>query len=471
MYIILGSGTTGYYAASHLKQMGRQFTLVDIKPERIEALRDMGFDNVVKGDITSVGLLKKLNIEQAKGVMILTTDLELNLKVAQIVREISREVPLILRADKQNASDRYKGLGIDEIIYPAPAVAEKAIESLNELEVKRNLKRLTSIIDEATGIIAIVTQDNPDPDAIASAMTLKRIIEKMGKSADIIYGGEIGYEENKALINLLGIEPIPFSKIKDIGKYSKIALVEASIPGENNSLPKELRPHIIIDHHPYDPAKVSADYIDIRPELGATSTIVTEYLTKLGFEISEELATLLLYGIKTDTGDFTRGSTPQDLQAVALLYPKASQELLNKIKTPLMSSETLDVLGEAIKNRRSIGSLLMANVGFIRDRDTLPQAADYLLKLEGISTVLVYGLSKNVVHLSARNKDIRINLSDAMGLAFGDIGEAGGHPTAAAAKINLGLFGSAKDKESLLRLAEEAITDRFLKVVGVEEKK
>ena len=471
MYIILGSGTTGYYAASHLKQMGRQFTLVDIKPERIEALRDMGFDNVVEGDITSVDLLKKLNIEQAKGVMILTTDLELNLKVAQIVREISREVPLILRADKQNSSDRYKGLGIDEIIYPAPAVAEKAIESLNELEVKRNLKRLTSIIDEATGIIAIVTQDNPDPDAIASAMTLKRIIEKMGKSADIIYGGEIGYEENKALINLLGIEPIPFSKIKDINKYSKIALVEASIPGENNSLPKELRPHIIIDHHPYDPAKVSADYIDIRPELGATSTIVTEYLTKLGFEISEELATLLLYGIKTDTGDFTRGCTPQDLQAVALLYPKASQELLNKIKTPLMSSETLDVLGEAIKNRRSIGSLLMANVGFIRDRDTLPQAADYLLKLEGVSTVLVYGLSKKVVHLSARNKDIRINLSDAMELAFGDIGEAGGHPTAAAAKINLGLFGSAKDKESLLRLAEEAITDRFLKVVGVEEKK
>lgn len=471
MYIVLGSGSAGYYAAMRLKELGRQFTLVDIKPERTEALREMGFDNVVEGDITSVDLLKKLNIDQAKGIMILTTDLELNIKVANAVRKLSREVPLILRAGKQENSEDFKELEIDEIIYPTQALAEKAIESLEALELNKNLKRLSSIIDEATKDIAIVTQDNPDPDAIASAMTLKRIIEKIGKKADIIYGGEIGHEENKALINLLEIEPIPIAKIKDIRDYSKIALIEASIPGENNSLPKEIKPNIIIDHHPYDPAKVSADYIDIRPELGATSTILTEYLTKLDFEISEELATLLLYGIKTDTADFTRGTTPKDLQAVALLYQKASQDLLNKIETPLMSSETIDVLGEAIKNRRIIGSLLLANVGFIIARDTLPQAADHLLKLEGVSTVLVYGLSKDVVHISARNKDIRINLGDALKQAFGDIGEAGGHTTAAAAKINLGLFGSAKDKESLLKLAEEAITDRFLKVVGMEDKK
>lgn len=470
MYIILGIGTAGYFAAKRLKEAGRKITLVDIKPERTDALREMGFDNVVEGNITSRELLKKLPMEQAKGVMVLTTDLDLNLKVAGIIREINEEVPLIVRAGKQDASEDFKGLEIAEVIYPAFAVAEKTIESLEKLEAKKNLKRLGSIISQATKGIAIVTQDNPDPDAIASAMTFKRIVEKMGKNADIIYGGEIGYDENKALINLLGIEAVPIAKIKNIKDYSKIALIEASIPGENNSLPKEIRPDIIIDHHPFDATKVSADYIDIRPELGATSTILTEYLTKLDFEISEELATLLLYGIKTDTSGFTIRTTPKDLQAVTILYPKASQELLNKIETPLMSSETLDVLGEAIKNRRSIESLLLANVGFIKDRDTLPQAADHLLKLEGVSIVLVYGLAKDVVYISARNKDIRINLGDAMEQAFGDIGEAGGHPTAAAAKINLGLFGSSKDKESLLKLAEEAITDRFLKVVGIEEK-
>ena len=116
MYIILGSGTAGHYAASRLKEQGHQFTLVDIKPERTEALREMGFDNVVEGDITSVDLLKKLNIEQAKGVMILTTDLELNINVAKAVRKLSREVPLVLRAGKQETSEDFKGLEIDEIM-------------------------------------------------------------------------------------------------------------------------------------------------------------------------------------------------------------------------------------------------------------------------------------------------------------------------------------------------------------------
>jgi nanoRNase/pAp phosphatase (c-di-AMP/oligoRNAs hydrolase) len=155
---------------------------------------------------------------------------------------------------------------------------------------------------------------------------------------------------------------------------------------------------------------------------------------------------------------------------VALLYSKADHDLLLKIETPLMSAETLDVLSEAIRNRKIRGSFLLTNVGFIRDRDTLPQAADYLLRLEGISTVLVYGIGEDVIHISGRNKDIRINLGEIMQKAFGNIGSAGGHATAAAAKIPLGLFGGVKDKDSLLKLAEEAITDRFFRAVGLEEK-
>jgi len=46
MYIISGDGTGGHYAADRLKDTGHQVTLVDIKPERPEALREMGFDNV-----------------------------------------------------------------------------------------------------------------------------------------------------------------------------------------------------------------------------------------------------------------------------------------------------------------------------------------------------------------------------------------------------------------------------------------
>ncbi|WP_456475658.1 DHH family phosphoesterase [Candidatus Pyrohabitans sp.] len=470
MYVILGCGTAGYLAASRLQEQKKNLVIIDIDDKRIETLKERNFENVIKGDITDIATLRAANVDEAEAVLILTTDVELNKRAARAVRELSREVPILLRAAKDSSAKDFENLDIDVIIYPTAVVAEEAIKSLKDLDLKKKLKMLQNILKDAPKGVAIVTQDNPDPDAIASALSLKQIIEKLGSKADIIYGGEIGHEENRALVNLLGITLIPIAKVRDLRDYSKIALVEASIPGENNSLPKNVIPDIVIDHHPVDENRVVATYKDIRPEVGATSTILTEYLTNLNIEITPELATALLYGIKTDTNNFTRGTTSDDLRAVALLYPKADHDLLLKIETPLMSAETLDVLSEAIRNRKVRGSFLLTNVGFIRDRDTLPQAADYLLRLEGISTVLVYGIGGDVIHISGRNKDIRINLGDVMQKAFGNIGSAGGHATAAAAKIPLGLFGRVKDKESLLRLAEEAITDRFFRAVGLEEK-
>ncbi|MEE8402818.1 MAG: DHH family phosphoesterase [Candidatus Hydrothermarchaeaceae archaeon] len=470
MYIILGCGTAGHLAAKELSGLRREVTIVERDPERIKTLKSSGFKDIIKGDMTSEQTLKKAGLEGADAVLILTTDLDLNKKTVKAVRAINTDVILLVRAGVYSTEDEFKPEEADVVIYPSDVVAKYAVSNLDEIEPKKKLNKLRKIISEADKGIAIVTQNNPDPDAIASAVTLKRIIEKEGKTADIIYGEEIGHEENRALVNLMGIRLIHISKVADLRDYSKIALIEASIPGQNNPLNRDIVPDIIIDHHPVDKRQLKGKYVDIRPEIGATSTIMTQYLLHLGYELSEELSTLLLYGIKTDTQDFTRGATPADLNAVAVLYPRADHDLLAKIQAPLMSSDTLDALGAAIKNRRIVGSHLISNVGFIRDRDVLPQAADYLLKLEGVSTVLVYGIAKDVVHISSRNRDIRINLGEAMNTAFNDIGQAGGHSTAAAAKISLGLVGSVKDKGSLLRLVEEAVRDRFLKVVGAGDK-
>lgn len=470
MYGILGCGTAGYLAARELSTLKRDIVMVEKDKDRVKTLKDAGFKHVIHGDMTSGRVLKKAGLENADAVLILTTDLELNKKTVKAVRAINPDATIITRAGLYSTEDEFVPGDADVVIYPSDVIAKYAISKLDETEPKKKLERLRAIISDADKGIAIVTQNNPDPDAIASAVTLKRIIEKEGKSADIIYGEEIGHEENRALVNLMGIRLIHISKVPDLRDYSKIALIEASIPGQNNPLNGDITPDIIIDHHPVDKRHLKGKYIDVRPEVGATSTILTQYLLHLDYELSEELSTLLLYGIKTDTQDFTRGATPADLNAVAVLYPRANHDLLSKIQTPLMSSDTIDALGAAIKNRRIIGSHLISNVGFIRERDTLPQAADYLLKLEGISTVLVYGITKDVVHISSRNRDIRINLGEAMNAAFGDIGQAGGHSTAAAAKISLGLFGGVKDKGSLVRLVEEAVRDRFLKVVKAGEK-
>lgn len=460
MYLLLGCGSVGYSVA---KQIKSEVVIVEKSSERADLLESEGF-RVIKGNFTTKTALKKAKLGKAKAVLILTSDPEVNKRAIEVVREINKEVPIIVRSNGLS-----ENFGEDVIVIePFKLITDAVIGNLREVEIHRMFNRFKRIISETTRM-AIVLQNNPDPDAIASGLTLKRIVEHFGKKAEIIYGDEIGHEENKALVNLLGIKLLNILEV-DLRDFSHIALVDTAIPGENNPLPTNVVPDIVIDHHPVDMRKVKAKYIDIRPDVGATSTILTEYLVRFKIDITEELATVLLYGIKTDTQDFMRGATPEDLKAVVMLYPKANHEILAKIETPAMSAETLDVLAEAIRNRRIEGSVLLSNVGFIRNRDTLPQAADYLLNLEGISTVVVYGLAKDVIHVSGRNKDIRINLGEVMERAFGEIGEAGGHARAAAAKIPLGLFGSVTDKDTLLKLANEAIIDRFLKALGMKKK-
>ncbi len=108
-------------------------------------------------------------------------------------------------------------------------------------------------------------------------------------------------------------------------------------------------------------------------------------------------------------------------------------------------------------------------MGAVANRDAIPPAADYLLNLEGITTVIVIGLCEKSACVSGRSKDIRVNLGDVFERAFGDIGSAGGHATMAAAQISLGIFSGIKDKATIAQLVEDAVSKRFLSVVKEEQ--
>ena len=95
------------------------------------------------------------------------------------------------------------------------------------------------------------------------------------------------------------------------------------------------------------------------------------------------------------------------------------------------------------------------------NRDALPQAADLLITLEGVNTALVYGITDNAIVISARNRDIRLHLGNALSEAFGDMGDAGGHPNMAAATLPLHYFGKVEDKARLLEIVIEPVLKKF----------
>ncbi|XRO75628.1 DHH family phosphoesterase [Methanocaldococcus sp. 28A] len=471
MITVIGFGSFGRKVVNFIKNK-EPITIIDKNIEDADDLVKEGI-KVVIGDATEDEILKKAEIDKADIVLILTNSSEINRAIAEKVCMLSPNSYKIARAIP-GYPELYSGLNIDKIINILESGAKDIAKEVEDAKLKRKLMQLKSIlvegkkkcielekIEEKKAPLLIITHINPDPDAIASAMALKTIAEKWGVDADIAYGGSIGYDENKAMVNLLGVNLLNVENI-NLNNYCVIAVVDTSTLKQ---LPLEIQDiDIIIDHH--NNADLTAKYMDIRPEVGATASILTQYLMELEIEPSRNLATALFYGIQSDTDYFKRETSKLDFEAAAYLQSYIDPTLLNMIENPEISTEVMEVLAKAIMNRRVVkGNIALSYVGEIRNRDALPKAADFLLKMEGISTTFVFGIVGDEIHISARTKDLRLNLGEILNKAFG----GGGHQTAAAAKIPLGIFKAVSDKEALRKLVEEAIRAKILEVIGIRE--
>lgn len=470
-YAVLGSGGIGLALANELGTRDKNIILVDIDAAKVETLLEQNL-NALQGDIGDPGFFKNIDINHLKSAFIVSSDIQANKKAINYLKKTAPDIQIVTRANDSQQKEEMEAAGADLVVLqsnlPHKSIAlaiVQYIEKIMSVKLAKDLKR--SIASVGEGKFAIIVHNNPDPDAISSAMGLREIAASVGVKADIHYGGDIGHHENKAFVNLLDIE---MGRSKDFKEsdYKKIAMIECSTPGVNNMLPPDTRVSIVIDHHQADIEEVRAEYVDIRPNIGATATIMTKYLQDLEIPIKTELATALLYGIKVDTDDFSRNTDPADLIAAAYLTPLANHDILSRIETPSRSMEEIDVLGEAIKNREIKGSYLLSNVGPIRNRDTLAQAADYLLTLEGITTTVVFGLGEDHIYISGRSRDVRINIGKVMQDAFG-ADKAGGHSMLAGAQIPLGVLGGTKDKQTLMKLAEEVVVKRMLSVIGIQK--
>ncbi|MFB6251247.1 MAG: DHH family phosphoesterase [Halobellus sp.] len=464
-YAILGCGSVGYAVAEGLVEDGKDVLILDKDESRVESLRDQDL-NAKQIDISDPDVVDA--VADRDVVLILSSDVEANKAAVSTIRDKGDDRFVVVRASDPVSEDELAELGADVVINPSEVIADSALRSLESGELEYKARQLTEILEDASGGLAVLTQNNPDPDSIASAAALQAIAREHGVDAVINYDGDIGHQENRAFVNLLGIELVPLSEGKTLSEYGAVALVDHMKSGDPDM---DSEVDIFIDH--YEPEEgIEAAFTDVRPNVSSTSTILTKYLQEFDLSPSEAVATALLYGIRSETLDFKRETTPADLTAAAYLHPFANHDTLEQVESPSMSPETLDVLAEAIQNREVQGSHLVSNAGFIRDRDALGQAAQHLLKLEGITTTAVFGIADDRIFLSARSKDIRINIGKILDDAFTGIGETGGHSTQGDVEIPLGIFTgietSDENRDTLLQLTEEAVRRKLFQAMGVE---
>jgi nanoRNase/pAp phosphatase (c-di-AMP/oligoRNAs hydrolase) len=466
MYLLLGCGVVGYAIAASIHDKGEDLAIIERDPKRVKDLSEKGF-SVIEGDYLSKSAPVKQAITQADIIIIATAGSEDNIKILSHVRSINPYAFILARGFNVKDVDAMKAQGAGIVVIPQVAMAEMMLQQLARVERIERAKRLARTFKKGERL-GIIVHDNPDPDAIASAMALKLLAGNAGMNADILFGGEVGHQQNKVFVNLLGVELIHIDEFNKylIRGYDRLALVDLSSDANTSILPSDIAPEIILDHHPKT-VSYSTRVEDIRPGVGSVSSMLVQYLIDFGVVPSPQLATALIYGVMTDTNNFRRRISTEDVEAVAWLQGRVDREMLTKIENPTISPDVLDVIGKAVLGRDIVNGYVMSNVGYISNRDALPQAADYLLNLEGVTTVLVFGVLNDALYISARTKDIKLNLGQTLEKAFDSIGSAGGHVSAAGARIPLGIFGMIDDKEILKNLAGEAVKKMFLKAVGI----
>jgi nanoRNase/pAp phosphatase (c-di-AMP/oligoRNAs hydrolase) len=310
-------------------------------------------------------------------------------------------------------------------------------------------ERLRRFYEQFAGDDHVLIVINADPDAIASAKAIKRLLWRKVASVTISNINVIKRPDNIAMIRLLGVALVPIDEI-DASCFSRFVIVDSQ--PEHNEIFKKITPDVIIDHHPETGAR--APYLDIRPKYGATASIMTEYLRAAKIIPAAKLATGLFYAIKTDTGNFERQTQIEDIRAFQFLYRHANIHLARKIEKSELRLDFLKYFKTALTGMRRRKGRMFAHLGPAVNPDVCVIIADFFMRIDSVNWSIVSGFYNNTLIIVFRNDGVRKNAGSLAHKSFGLYGSAGGHKSMARAEIpvaNLKPLVDRQDEKKVLQ--------------------
>jgi nanoRNase/pAp phosphatase (c-di-AMP/oligoRNAs hydrolase) len=347
-------------------------------------------------------------------------------------------------------------------LFQTPVFTARAVPVTRNTSGASRLAKLSAVLEGAKSML-IIMQNSPDPDAIAAAAGLREIANvRHGIACSVAHSGTVGRAENQALLRYLGINTRALDDI-EINRFDRIGMVDAQPGAGNVDFDPSIRLDVVIDHHPIRRVTRSARFTDVRSRYGATSTILYEYLKAAKMEIPIPLATALVYGIRSDTQDLGRESTRADIDAFLDLYPSANAKVLGKIVAAPLPRSYFSKLRVAIDNAAIYGDRVVSYLGALDSHEMVAEAADLLLRVEGMRWSMCLGMIDGWLHISLRSSDRDRHAGTVARNLGGRRGFGGGHGTLAAAQIPTPI--GASDGRQVNRMVN-GITKRFLKATG-----
>ena len=289
--------------------------------------------------------------------------------------------------------------------------------------------RLSAVIDatDHTGRWLVLTHDNPDPDALAAAALLAVLLRRrFQRRVTCAYSGIVGRAENREMVRSLNFR---FSDLRrlDPSRYRHFALVDTQPGTGNNQLPEGVVPDLVFDHHPPRRRSSAANFADIRPEYGATATILAEHLEMAGIKLPRPYATAVVYAIRSETQDFGREYAAVDKAVYDAFLPRVNKRALGRIQNAPLSPQYFRCLHQALAALEGVAGLVATHLDEIDQPDIVPEIADLLLRMEGKTWSLCTGRLGDRIYLSIRTSNPRADAGRLIRGLIGSSGKGGGH--------------------------------------------
>jgi nanoRNase/pAp phosphatase (c-di-AMP/oligoRNAs hydrolase) len=311
------------------------------------------------------------------------------------------------------------------------------MKSAKSCNLVHSLEFSTGIIEwlRGKGAILIVTHDHPDPDALATAFALQHLIlVKTVQEATIAFGGVIGRSENLVMVKQLEIKAKPIDEV-DLDSFNAVCMVDTQPGTGNNSYPIERRVDLVIDHHQVKDQTHACRWVDVRPDYGASASILFEYLQSQEINIATKLATTLFYAIKSETEDLGRDWSKSDRDAYLKLMPLCNNHILHEITHPKASRAYFKYFETALKNAKIYGNALIFNLYIIDHPEIVAEIADFLMRVQGVEIVMGLGCYHEEGVLSMRTGIKETHAGVLMQTVIKGLGTGGGHSMTAGGQI------------------------------------
>ena len=304
--------------------------------------------------------------------------------------------------------------------------------------------------------VFIQTHNFPDPDAIASAYGLQVLLGMFNIKTTICHHGNVERTATANMVSAFGIKMTTDDDIKDMTIQDYIVTVDSQ-KGNANILDLPGDEVACIDHHPVF-CEADYKYKDIRI-VGSCSTIIADYYRMYKLDMPEDVATALLYGLKMDTKDFTRGVTELDVQIYSYLFPKANSTLIRRFQSGVIQYDELEAFVDSMRDIQIFDGVAFAFLNFTCADAFIATVSDFIMNLDVVNFAVVYSRREHGFKFSVRSDIDELNAGKITEAALSDFGSGGGHRSMA---------GGYADEARLLDISidyNKTIQNLFLNVI------